>query len=333
MFNIRFSIIILLLASLLPLLCQTPTDQQHIQDYKIFTGKLLYPSGHSPLIILREFLRDGRVHYLTVEPFTLMTSIQEASGLRVERDSWEMIRAEYKNSTYIRAIEDAESKSLTLQDAGLTHFFGGQSGIDLTVDLCPSQHPLDRTLFSELIKSFGQVEKPVPVAVAITGLWMEKHEEDLEWLKELQKEKAIDFTWVNHSYNHRTSKDSPLKENFLLEKGTDINFEVLKTEAAMIERDLTPSVFFRFPGLVSDEKLFRTITSFGLIPVGSDAWLAKNQWPKNGSIVLVHANGNEIIGIQRFLKLVQEEQEKISNKHWLLFDLRESTAKIERNKK
>lgn len=333
MFNIRFSIIILLLTFSLPLLCQTSADKQHIQDYKFFTGTLLSPSSHSPLIILREFLMDGRVHYLTVEPSTLMTSIQEANGLKVDEYSWEMIRAEYKNSPYIRAIEDAESKSLPLQDAGLTHFFAEQSGVDLTIDLCPSQHPLDRMLFSELIKSFRQVEKPVPVAVALTGLWMEKHEEDLEWLKELQKEKAIDFTWVNHSYHHRTSKDSPLKENFLLEKGTDINFEVLKTEAAMIEKGLTPSVFFRFPGLVSDEKLFHIITSFGLIPVGSDAWLAKNEWPKNGSIVLVHANGNEIIGIQRFLKLIQEEQEKISNKHWLLFDLRESTVKMEKNKK
>jgi hypothetical protein len=101
----------------------------------------------------------------------------------------------------------------------------------------------------------------------------------------------------------------------------------------MLERGLTPSVFFRFPGLVSDEKLFHIITSFGLIPVGSDAWLAKNQWPKNGSIVLVHATGNEIIGIQRFLRLIQEEQKKISNKHWLLFDLRESTAKMEKDKK
>jgi hypothetical protein len=333
MFKSRFSIVILLLIFSLPLLCQASADKQHIQDYKFFTGKLLSPSSHSPLVILRKFLMDGRVHYLAVEPSSLMTSIQEAKGLKVDEYSWEMIRAAYKNSAYIRAIEDAESKSLPLQDAGLTHFFTDQAGVNLTVDLCPSQNPLDRRLFSELIKSFEQIEKPLPVAVALTGLWMEKHEEDLEWLKELQKQKAIDFTWVNHSYHHRTSKDSPLKENFLLQKGTDINLEVLKTEAAMIERGLTPSVFFRFPGLVSDEKLFHIITSFGLIPVGSDAWLAKNQWPKNGSIILVHATGNETIGIQRFLKLIQEEQKKISNKHWLLLDLRESTVKMEKDKK
>lgn len=56
MFNIRFSIIILLLTFFLPLLCQTSADKQHIQDYKFFTGTLLSPSSHSPLIILREFL-------------------------------------------------------------------------------------------------------------------------------------------------------------------------------------------------------------------------------------------------------------------------------------
>jgi hypothetical protein len=97
----------------------------------------------------------------------------------------------------------------------------------------------------------------------------------------------------------------------------------------MIDNGLLPSAFFRFPGLVSDPKLVRRVISYGLIPVGSDAWLAKNQAPSPGSIVLVHGNGNEPIGIERFLALVKKERTAIREKHWLLFDLRRSVSRAE----
>jgi hypothetical protein len=64
--------------------------------------------------------------------------------------------------------------------------------------------------------------------------------------------------------------------------------------------------------------------------VGSDAWLGKNQWPSEGSIVLVHANGNEPYGIARFMRLFREEREKIIHRQWLLLDLREAAAAQER---
>jgi hypothetical protein len=94
----------------------------------------------------------------------------------------------------------------------------------------------------------------------------------------------------------------------------------------MIENGMTPSVFFRFPGLVSDSVLFRKITAYGLIPVGTDAWLAKKQSPKSGSIVLVHANGNEPYGIQRFFGLLRNHRDSIAAGSWLLYDLRKSIA-------
>jgi len=116
----------------------------------------------------------------------------------------------------------------------------------------------------------------------------------------------------------------------MLEPGTRLDEEILNTEAALLERGLAPSVFFRFPGLVSEEKLVRDVSAYGLIIVGSDAWLGKGQWPRNGSIVLVHANGNEPIGVRRFLRLLREEGKAIRSRHWFLFDLRESAAELEK---
>lgn len=105
---------------------------------------------------------------------------------------------------------------------------------------------------------------------------------------------------------------------------TDMNYEILETEKAMLKNGLLPSVFFRFPGLVSDQQLVYKLTDYGLIPIGTDAWLAKGQQPQAGSIVLIHGNGNEPTGVNDFIKLLQSEAGSIAKKQWLLYDLRES---------
>ncbi len=136
-------------------------------------------------------------------------------------------------------------------------------------------------------------------------------------------------TWVDHSFHHRSSPTLPIQENFLLEPGTDLGSEVLQTERAMLAAGITPSVFFRFPGLVSRPEVFAKVVALGLVPVGSDAWLAKNEWPRDGSIVLVHANGNEPLGVRRFLQLLRDQKEAIQSKSWQLLDLWESVAASE----
>jgi hypothetical protein len=275
------------------------------------------------------FRYKNKINYLVVNPNDLSTSILEKDQLIITDDSWDTILNKFSNTAYVKAIHESLENADAIQDAGITHFSSIEKGANLSVDLCPSARPLDRELFIKLINDFAEEEKPVPVAVSITGIWMEKHKNDLDWLKDLINKNEIAVIWVNHSYNHRTSRNLPLKENFLLEKGTDLNYEVLQTEIKMIEEGLVPSVFFRFPGLVSDKEIFKKINWFGLIPIGSDAWLGKNQWPKEGSIILLHANGNEPIGIERFFKLLGEEINNIRKGQWLLYDLRESVEEYE----
>jgi len=94
----------------------------------------------------------------------------------------------------------------------------------------------------------------------------------------------------------------------------------------MLKNGLLPSVFFRFPGLVSDQQLVYRITDFGLIPIGSDAWLAKGQKANAGSIVLIHANGNEPVGVDDFIALLHKKAGAIAKKQWLLYDLTESVS-------
>ncbi len=132
------------------------------------------------------------------------------------------------------------------------------------------------------------------------------------------------ITWIDHTFNHRFDPTKALKGNFLLEPGTDLEGEILRTEQAMLKHGMVPSVFFRFPGLVSSRALFDRVVSHGLVPVGSDAWLAKGQRPTEGSIVLVHGNGNEPIGIEDFLRLLRTERANIRDRDWLLVDLRQA---------
>jgi len=314
------SAVLFFLAVSLPLASRT------VRDYRFYTAIATSRRDHRAAIVLRKFRLDGRTCYLLLDPDDLTTAIRPADGLGLKTAAWSALERRFHDTAYFMALRDATANESAIQNAGLTHLRSSPPGVVLTVDLCPSRRPLDRELFMEIIREFGREEKPVPIAVAVTGVWMEEHPPDIEFLEGLERAGDISVTWINHSYHHRWDKSLPLKENFLLEKGTDVPAEILQTEAAMIEHGLTPSAFFRFPGLVSDKKLVVTVESFGLVPVGSDAWLGKNQRPEEGSIVLVHANGNEPIGIARFLKLIREERENILRRHWLLLDLREATV-------
>jgi hypothetical protein len=244
---------------------------------------------------------------------------------------WESIQTQFSASPYIKVLKESERNSNSLLDAGFTHVRSTHQGIDLTIDLCPSQRPMDRVVFSDLITELGNIEEPVPVAISVTGKWMLRHPSDLLWLDSLQHAGKLRILWINHTFNHFTSKTLPLSRNFILEPGTDVNSEILRLEVALLERNLLPSVFFRFPGLVSDKAVFDQVLDYGLIPVGSDAWLAKGQWPKNGSIVLIHANGNEPAGVRDFIQLLKNERYEVMSKKWELYDLRESIVEDESN--
>lgn len=281
-------------------------------------------------VVLRSFTQDGIPRRLVVDPLTLSTRRFDASALDESPEPWPALRSAVAGTPYGRALRDAESRRDPLTDAGIDHVRARRDGIDLTIDLCPARRPMDRTLFTALFDEIGRVERPVPVAIAVTGRWMEEHPEDLAWLIGLGRSGALAITWLNHSYTHHVQHTRPLSQSFLLEPGTDLEFEVLGTERALLAHGETPSIFFRFPGLVSSARLFERVIGYGLIPLGSDAWLAKGQWPSAGSIVLVHGNSNEPLGVHRFIELLRRERPNVLKRRWQLLDLSETLAEAER---
>ncbi|OHD67944.1 MAG: hypothetical protein A2W19_06765 [Spirochaetes bacterium RBG_16_49_21] len=297
-------------------------DHATVRNYRPFTTELYTKDKKLARIALRRFIGKGKEYYLAVNPDTLESELAPVGKYLFLKRSLGEMREEHGNRAYFKALAFSERNSRNLQNAGITHISGHGAAVYLTADLCPTRRPLDRALFMRIMNEYGNYHKPVPVALSITGRWMEKHSADLRWLIDLEKNKIISIVWINHTYTHLYKKNLPLSKNFLLNKTAGIDEEILHNEIAMIESGLIPSVFFRFPGLISNREAFLKITGLGLIPVGSDAWLGKNQWPKQGSIILVHANNQELVGMKRLAGLINAKQKAIAAGEWMLRDIR-----------
>ncbi len=188
-----------------------------------------------------------------------------------------------------------------LENAGLTHSINPKKGHFLTVDMCPSVKTFEKTFFLQLVSLAKNKGTPFPIAISMTGLWMLSHVHKFNWLLQMQRENKLDITWINHSFSHVYFEDLSQSENFLLFSQINLENEILTTELLLLKHKQLPSVFIRFPGLIGNKSLLQTIQSYGLIPVGADAWLFRDQRPKDGSIILVQGNSNEHLGIEKVM--------------------------------
>ncbi len=297
-----------------------------VREYRFFTAEMYTKEKKFARIALRRFRMNGSEHYLAVNPETLRTEIVPVGRYFIIKESLNVILTRRKGFAYARALRFAGRNSWRLQNAGITRIPGGGSEVYCTADLCPSRLSLDRVVFNKLVRDCGAFRRPVPVALAVSGRWLEKHTADMKWIATLVERNDLAVTWINHTYHHRHKKRAPLWKNFLLEAGSNLEEEVMRTEIVMVEAGLVPSVFFRFPGLVSNKALFSKVAGYGLITVGSDAWLGKKQWPVGGSIILVHANGQEPAGIKRLLWILDSKKKEIAAGQWALGDLHEGLS-------
>ena len=157
----------------------------------------------------------------------------------------------------------------------------------LSIDLCPSSKPYEKELFTHLDQWGRKQGKPVPVMIAVSGKWIEQHEKELEKLKQ----KYLSITWVNHSYSH------PVENDFLNNPKVNFAYEVKHNIEVMKKHGLKPSKYFRFPGLRHNAERLKELKAMGYVNLDADAWLGKGQPIKNGSIILIHGNGNEKAGV------------------------------------
>lgn len=290
------------------------SSPEAVQFYRVKT--LRCEEHKRKVITLREFKREGKNFRWVVDENSFKTEILPTEKLLHCRPILLTKNSpSYSDqriaSSYLLALQRYNNFDGKLQNHGLTGAKDHSPGTYLTVDLCPSTHEFSKSFF-ELIK-----EREWPVAIAVSGLWIIKHKEEWHWLQQTFAHSPV--TWVNHSRNHPVYPDVPIEKNYLLSEGRDVRKEILTNELLLIQKGITPSIFFRFPGLVANEEALATTQELGLIPLGSNAWLSKGDKPQPGSIVLVHGNGNEPRGLHLFIKAL--EQKKLSEPFRELFDL------------
>lgn len=270
-----------------------------LEDYRSIFRECRNGEGATRLAI-REMKLSGADLLLTVDASTLKTSVERATCWRCEDTS----DAAQSDARFIRALRAADVEPAPnkgpLFNGGLTH--GAGDGAFLTGDLCPSSRPLDRRFFERL----SQAGQKTPVALAVSGQWVASHGAEFDWLQEKDRSGALEIVWVNHSYRHPYVRGAAETRTYLLTPGVDLDREIFETERVLIERGATPSVFFRFPGLMSDANLMDRLARHHLIALGADGWLALSPAPRAGSILLVHPNGNEPEGLRLFSKLLRE---------------------------
>lgn len=248
--------------------------------------------GQAVIVGIRQFQNNGVRQMLVVEANSLATRIVTANELNCKS----MDAQKFSQTNYSRIRNQASLNRGVQANSGIRRFDRQQ--VTLTIDMCPSSKSYE-SRFYDWVKSTNS-----PIGVAITAAWGLRHTRELNVLKEMDRDGLV--TWINHSYHHPYRPGVANGNNFLLISGTNIRQEVLGNEIFMIENGMTPSVYFRFPGLISSEAIVRQIADWGLIAIGSDAWLAKGEAPKAGSVILLHGNGNEPAGITAFFRYLNQ---------------------------
>lgn len=256
-----------------------------VENYKVFIKEFQSNNGHF-MMTLRQFNREGKTLYLVLDTTTLQTSIKPLDTNQLKP----FAKTHLQQSAFGKLLYKATSFT---QFGGIREATQPSLGaIFLTMDMCPSQkNGYEKEFLMQLTQRVGKT----PIAIAMSSAWLRTHEKEFA---ELASNPLLDITWVNHTHTHFYDKNLPNEENFMRHSGTNVQEEILGLEQILIEKGATPSVFFRFPGLVADESLMKALRdTYFLIPISTHAWVAKGEAIQKGSIILIHGNKNEHQGI------------------------------------
>ncbi len=227
-----------------------------VGDYRPVLKQCVAADGRKAVAI-REMTVAGQKIALLADPEALTTRLERLACWTCRDESEGDLNAtRMGRAIRVSALAPGLVHRGFLQNAGLTH--GGGQGDFVTGDLCPSRKPLARAFFTRL-ESAGP---HVPVALSISGLWLIHHFDDFRWLVDQRNAGALDILWTDHTYHHPYHRKLADDANFLLSRGVDPQEEILDTERLLIANGETPSLFFRFPGLISSDPLMQAVSQF-----------------------------------------------------------------------
>lgn len=290
--------------------------KNHVSDYQRIFLPVYAPSGELNIAI-RVFEMNSIPSFLIVDPASLETRILPihtlySRGTPQKKQSGYSAHWNIASTRYYQLLRKSTAAPYLSVNQGIIHADKVSSGNVLSIDLCPSTQPFEADFFNKLVDLANKNKQPVPITIAISGMWMLEHPNEFQWLRRQAQAKKLSITWANHSFSHVYYNDLPDSENFMMTPSTNMDAELLLTEKYLLEENELPSVFFRFPGLASNKTLVKQLRQYGLIPLGTDAWLAdmpkRHQNITAGGILLVHGNSNEHQGIVMLTPLLSALQ-------------------------
>lgn len=275
-------------------------------------------------IAVRSFALNSREKILAIDAETFETEILDRAAL----NAGDVPKVHVAKTPFMKALEKyTEVRDNDNRNGIKNGEDSASNGIFLTIDLCPSKKALDKALFQKTIQLAQSGKNDANIAIAVSGLWIERHEEDLAWILNEARGGNLRITWINHTYSHPYKEGLDDKNNFMLLPKAQLKAEALSNEVLLLKNSIVPSPFFRFPGLISDGSLLRELKTLSLIPIDAGAWPAKGADIKTGGIVLVHGNGNEPSGIKRLFEFYDKREMDFASGGIRLLDLKDAFMK------
>lgn len=266
---------------------------------------------------------DGTPMVVWVDADTLATGVVAADALL--EGAANVAVEDFADARYLRALAASRETPLTgVPPAGEA----ARGRFAVTIDMCQSSRAWEAGLFDWLRALSAKLEAPVPVGIALTGLWSHRHPDDFEKLLAWQDEGVLDITWIDHSFHHQLSKDAAGRYHFLTAADIDFPSEVAQLETLLLAHGRVPSVLFRFPGLTHDATRLAQTNDLSLFALDANAWIAKGQPIVDGGVVLLHGNGNEAIGVTMFFDQIGALDEALTSGAWALVSPVESVASL-----
>lgn len=295
-------------------------------------------SGRSYAI--REFSQGGVEKYLLVDTMTLKTQIAD---VRAKKSCFDAPISPGMNQTpFFQAVNKYNSSPQVQSTCqGFKSFPShckSDSPMVLTTDLCPSDKSFDHWKSSVLDPFIRKLEPGTSIVFSITGDWIRNHPKELVELKNVIAKNKLVVTWANHSDSHGIHPDhdrqgnpvsTPERQAFLTQETTEqFQNEVFNAEITMLENGLTPSPFFRFPGLFSTQGQIQKLHDLGMIPLNTSAWVAlgthenpvpdyfsecgmsDDQKAKPGRIILTHSTSNSDLENAAAAKLANSKSKR-----------------------
>ncbi len=185
--------------------------------------------------------------------------------------------------------------------------------VAVTIDLCWSLRRYETKLMQTLKDFATHSKKRTHPVMFVSGRWLEQHPLEMHELIEMSRAPNMEVIWGHHSWEH--PKSGGFMNDFAPPR---LREDTFRLERLFLEWGIAPTVYYRFPGLIHDRVRLAEILELDLFPVDCDSWLAlvkqKDKGPfyyrvRDGSIILVHGNGNEPAGIPALERWLTEHRD------------------------